>query len=215
MQLKTVLTKYSGFQTLPRTSLQRKTAQRELEDECQGLVYMLAEIDKSVDAAEKNPQRFRLSHAELSERRKWVMATRRKVTDVSNGIIAGTNAPIAPPSTATSKLASAIHTENDEFIHSEGERQQLMIHQQDEELEDLSVHVVRIGELGREMGQELESQGYLIDELDAEMDGTSTRMAAAQRKVQAVLDKAGSKGQLIIIGALLILLIILIILVFT
>lgn len=51
---------------------------------------------------------------------------------------------------------------------------------QDEDLEQLSTHVVRIGELGKEMGQELHLQGQLLDELDAEIDGTSTRIQAAQ-----------------------------------
>jgi hypothetical protein len=39
----------------------------------------LEEIDKSIDAAERNPQRFKLSQQELSDRRKWVMSTRRQV----------------------------------------------------------------------------------------------------------------------------------------
>lgn len=39
----------------------------------------LEEIDKSIDAAERNPQRFKLSQQEISDRRKWVMSTRRQV----------------------------------------------------------------------------------------------------------------------------------------
>lgn len=40
--------------------------------------------------------------------------------------------------------------------------------------------MVRIGELGKEMGQELHMQGQMLDELDQEIEGTSTRIAAAQ-----------------------------------
>ena len=50
----------------------------------------------------------------------------------------------------------------------------------------------------------------LLDELDVEIEGTSTRLAAAQKKVQHVIDKAGFKGQLAIIGALILLLVVLI-----
>jgi hypothetical protein len=84
---------------------------------------------------------------------------------------------------------------------------------QDIELDELSSHVVRIGELGREMGQELGLQGQMLDELGEEMDGTHTRLAAAQKKVQYVLDRAGSKGQLCIIAALVVALVILIFLI--
>lgn len=52
----------------------------------------------------------------------------------------------------------------------------------------------------------------LLDEFDEELEGTSTRLAAAQKKVQAVLDRAGTKGQLAIIGFLVILLVLLVIL---
>lgn len=52
----------------------------------------------------------------------------------------------------------------------------------------------------------------LLDEFDEELDGTTTRLAAAQKKVQAVLDRAGSKGQLAIIGFLIVLLVLLVVL---
>ena len=81
---------------------------------------------------------------------------------------------------------------------------------QDDQLDDLSTHVVRIGELGREMGQELQLQGALLDELDQEVEGTSTRLQAAQKKVEFVLKKAGAKGQLLIIGFLIVVLVVLV-----
>lgn len=52
----------------------------------------------------------------------------------------------------------------------------------------------------------------LLDELDAEIEGTSTRLAAAQKKVQYVLDKAGTKGQFLIILFLIVVLVVLIVL---
>ena len=36
-------------------------------------------MEKAVDVAEKNMSRFGLSQAEISNRRKWVMQTRKKV----------------------------------------------------------------------------------------------------------------------------------------
>ena len=69
--------------------------------------------------------------------------------------------------------------------------------------------MLRIGELGRDMGQELDAQGQLLEDFGYEMQGTQTRLAAAQRKVQYVLDRAGTRGQLLIIGVLIIVLVIL------
>ncbi|PRW60333.1 Syntaxin-61 [Chlorella sorokiniana] len=194
-----------------RGGAQKQALQRELEDDCQSLEYMITEIDKSIDAAERNPQRFNLSQQELSDRRKWVMSTRRQIDSLRSGLSAGSAAAAAAADgSAAGRLAAAVHDENERFIRSEGDRQQLLMQRQDEDLDQLSHHVVRIGELGKEMGQELHLQGQLLDELDTEIEGTSTRIQAAQKKIEYVLQKAGSKGQLGIIGFLVLLLIVLI-----
>ena len=51
-------------------------------------VVQVAEIEKSIDAAEANPARFRLTQAELSSRRKWAMTTRRQAERVADGVAA-------------------------------------------------------------------------------------------------------------------------------
>lgn len=47
----------------------------------------------------------------------------------------------------------------------------------------------------------------------AEVEGTQGRLAAAQRKVEYVLQKAGMKGQIMLIIGLIVLLVILVLLV--
>lgn len=88
----------------------------------------VTEIDRSIDAAERNPQRFSLSQAELSDRRKWVMATRRQVDSLASGLSAGVSgAAAAADGSAAGRLAAAVHDENDRFIRSEGDRQQMLM----------------------------------------------------------------------------------------
>jgi len=195
-----------------------KPLEEEISEDCHSLIYMITEIEKSIDAAERNPQRFRLSQAEISERRKWAMSTRRRVESIASGNAqsidtAKPSLASTGPVSASTKLSAAVREENDRFIDSEAHRQQILMTRQDQELDVLGDHVVRIGELGRDMGQELEVQGQMLDDLGQEMDGTQTRLAAAQKKVQYVLDKAGSKGQLIIIAVLVVVLVALIFLV--
>ena len=86
---------------------------------------------------------------------------------------------------------------------------------QDEDLDQLGEHVVRIGQMGRQIGEELTQQGELLDELDTDIDGTTNRLAAAQKKMNHVLQKAGLKGQLAIIGILIVLLVVLLLLAFS
>ena len=87
--------------------------------------------------------------------------------------------------------------------------------QQDEDLDHLGQHVIRIGQMGRQIGEELGQQNTMIDELEGDIDGTSNRLAAAQKKMTHVLKKAGLRGQLSIIGILIVLLVILLLVAFS
>ena len=52
-------------------------------------------------------------------------------------------------------------------------------------------------------------QGKMLDGLEDDVEGVQSRLQAAHRKMQQVLKKAGSKGQIAIIAILTVLLIIL------
>lgn len=91
----------------------------------------------------------------------------------------------------------------------------MICRQQDDDLDHLGEHVIRIGQMGRQIGEELGQQSTLIDELDADMDGTSNRLAAAQKKMTHVLKKAGLRGQLCIILVLIVLLVVLLLVAFS
>ena len=188
---------------------------------------MLGEIKKSVDTASRNPNRFKLTNVEIQGRRGWMDAAGRRVETLRSQVWAlvrvntGANEFTSTSASGANvggktgmKTNTATTNANmDSFIVSETAQQQRMIDRQDEELDVLGAHVLRIGELGKEMGQELDAQGELLDEFGYEMMGTQTRLAAAQRKVQHVLDRAGVKGQLAIIAVLVVVLVALLLMV--
>ena len=69
-----------------------------------------------------------------------------------------------------------------------------MCRQQDDDLDHLGEHVIRIGQMGRQIGEELGQQSTLIDELDGDIDGTANRLTAAQKKMTHVLKKSWAEG---------------------
>ena len=86
---------------------------------------------------------------------------------------------------------------------------------QDEDLDQLGDHVQRIGHMGLQIHDELQGQNVLLERLDEDVEGTTTRLAAAQKKINTVLQKAGLRGQLMIIGILILLLVVLIMIAFS
>lgn len=63
-------------------------------------------------------------------------------------------ATAAPPHPAESKVAAA----NEGFLQGEGGKQQLLLRQQDEQLEDIESAVSRLGRVGLTIHEELKSQ---------------------------------------------------------
>ncbi|WPT11024.1 Protein HHL1 [Picochlorum sp. SENEW3] len=156
------------------------TVLEELKDDVEGLRYMLQEIKRSVDTASKNPNRFRLTNAEIHDRKAWMDHVGQRVEQLSSNIWTISQRSRVSPYGETRDV------ENDRFIETEMSHQEQIVARQDQDLDVLGDHVLRIGELGREMGQELDVQGQLLDDFGYEMQGTQTRLAAAQRKVQAL-----------------------------
>ncbi|KAL7584338.1 syntaxin-61 isoform X1 [Lactuca sativa] len=133
-----------------------------------------------------------------------------------------------------------IAKDHDDFISSESDRQMLLVRwimciyyyyylymndfycmlligefrQQDEELDELSESVQRIGSVGLTIHDELHAQEKLLEELGSEMDSTSNRLDFVQKKVAVVMKKASAKGQMMMILFLIILFIVLFVLVF-
>lgn len=55
----------------------------------------------------------------------------------------------------------------------------------------------------------------MLEELDDDVEGTSARLSAAQKRIQHVLVKAGMRGQLCIIVTLVVVLVVLFMFAFT
>ena len=76
-------------------------------------------------------------------------------------------------------------------------------------MEEIGNAAQRLGHMGLQIHDELQTQNVMLEELDEDVEQTTSRLAAAQKKINTVLQKAGLRGQLMIIGVLLVLLVIL------
>jgi syntaxin of plants SYP6 len=86
---------------------------------------------------------------------------------------------------------------------------------QDDELDELGTAVTRIGQVGLQIHEELGQQAVLLDELDEDVEGTQNRLAAAQKKIATVLERAGLRTQLCLLVFLIVLLVILCLIAFS
>ncbi|KAJ1407900.1 Target SNARE coiled-coil-like proteiny domain [Sesbania bispinosa] len=221
----------STFHQWERTpdAAERVNLAKEVLTGCESIVWQVDELDKAIAVASRDPSWYGIDEAELESRRRWTSSARTQVGKVKKAVETGKGASTTSHSSAigmhrelmrlpdshqidTSKHYAA--QDNDDFIQSESDRQMLLIKKQDEELDELSLSVQRIGGVGLTIHEELVAQEKIIDELGNEMDSTSNRLDFVQKKVGMVMKKASAKGQIMMILGLLALFIFLFILVF-
>ncbi|XP_054796400.1 syntaxin-61 [Prosopis cineraria] len=219
---------FHQWQSTPSGAGERANLSKELLTSCESIEWQVDELDKAISVAARDPSWYGIDDTELENRRRWTSTARTQVGTVKKTVDTGKGSNLAsrgnvemhrelmrlPNSHQVDTSNQYTAHDNDDFISSESDRQLLLIKQQDEELDELSASVQRIGGVGLTIHEELLAQEKIIDDLGAEMDSTSNRLDFVQKKVAMVMKKAGAKGQIMMILALLALFIFLFILVF-
>ncbi|CAA7407061.1 unnamed protein product [Spirodela intermedia] len=203
---------------------------RELLGSCESIEWQVVELDKAITVAAKDPAYYHIDEVELDKRSRWTSNARNQVSTVKKALdVARDRSKLLVSSTdgkhrEMMRLPNDIHLggksnsyegeDNDDFISSESDRQSLLIKKQDEELDQLSVSVQRIGGIGLTIHEELIGQDKILEDLNSEMETTSNRLDFVQKKVAMVMKKASAKGQFMMILFLIVLCIVLFVLVF-
>ncbi|XP_020242378.1 syntaxin-61-like [Asparagus officinalis] len=204
---------------------------KEIVASCESIEWQVDELSKTISVAAQDPAFYGLDELELEKRRRWsntvhnqvnsvrkaVEAGRQNTSSVSSGVSGSRQEFMKLQNDYTSQTGISRHhvaNDNDDFISSESDHQQLLIRQQDDELDELTASVQRIGGVGLTIHEELSGQDRILGDLSVEMETTSNRLDFIQKKVATVMKKASAKGQLMMILFLVVLFIILFVLVF-
>lgn len=227
-------TNFLRWEQLPPGGPERDLLFKDLSAACDSIEWQLEELNKAIAVAERDPVRFNVDDVELSRRRRWTATTSSQIESLKRSL----QSP-APerrsPSTSRDAAAAArrelvraadgpgrppgprpgggIARENDAFIAGMDDRQALLIREQDTHLDEMSESLAKIGGMGIAIHDELGSQDKLINDLQSDVEATNSRLETVQRKMAAVMKRAGIKGQIMLIVFLVVLLIILVALV--
>ncbi|GMH22242.1 hypothetical protein Nepgr_024085 [Nepenthes gracilis] len=210
----TLLSTFHGWENLSDTREQEHLS-KELLASCESIEWQVDELDKTITVAAREPAFYGIGEVELGKRQKWTRIAHDQVNMVRKAVSAGKGLSFQETASVNGMHRELMrlqvgHTpemagsnqyahENDDILSSESDRQLLLIKQQDEELDELSASVQRIGHVGLTIHDELHGQERILDELGREMDSTSNRLDFLQKKVAVVMKKAGDKGQFMMI----------------
>ena len=201
------------LQTTNSHHQQKKETCVNISSEIDSLLWQLNELDRATEAAERDPNRFRVSREELERRKAWTSQTRERLNvlkgRVENTMMNSSNSLNSEQNRVKSVLDQNRNTIDDYMLSDERATQDQLFANQDEQLEDLSHHIRTIGNVGKTIGEELEQQGRMLEDLEEETEGVRARMQAANQMMIHVFKKAGVRAQLCTVFALTIILVLL------
>ncbi|CAL6270152.1 unnamed protein product [Bathycoccus prasinos] len=204
---------FSRMHNLQTNQQQKKETCANISSEIDSLLWQLNELDRATEAAERDPNRFRVSREELERRKAWTSQTRERLNvlkgRVENMMMNSSNSLNIEQNRVKSVLDQNRNTIDDYMLSDERATQDQLFAHQDEQLEDLSHHIRTIGNVGKTIGEELEQQGRMLEDLEEETEGVRARMQAANQMMIHVFKKAGVRAQLCTVFALTIILVLL------
>ena len=176
----------------------------ELEQQCRTIEWDLQDLQETVAIAEKNPQKFKLTQQQMEGRRLFLHQTENELASIREFIkqqqgVGGNQADnnqkrpnhAGTPAASGATSGGKRYETEESPTHPLGMQQELIMRDQDQQLDQVYHTVVNMKNIAKEMGQELESQEVLIDNMSQKVDGTNDRLRAAQNRIKQILQAEG------------------------
>lgn len=192
-----------------------REARNELEQTLQELSQDLEDLIESVKAVEHDPYRFGLEIDEVERRRKLVKDVgdeienmrdelKRTVQEAQNKGKTAANGDYLPDPDS--------FEDEDGYAQFEQERQQELMHEQDEQLDGVFQTVGNLRQQANDMGRELEEQGELLDDVDNVADRVGGKLQNGMKKVGHIIKQNEDRWSSCCIAVLIFVLILLLVL---
>ncbi|RKP30248.1 hypothetical protein METBISCDRAFT_16807 [Metschnikowia bicuspidata] len=192
----------------------------DFENNHQELHETLEDLRQAVRISESNPTEFRLTSSDITSRKQvlakleakslslneeWTLKRssrrrNREITSVNNRISQDAGRDEDPFSDT-----ARIDLEFDQY------QQQEMIQEQDMQLDAIHITMQNLNQQAMLMGSELEEQGFMLEDLDQEIDTVGAKLQRGMKRVNYVIEKNRETASNCCIGILVVVLTVLLV----
>jgi len=193
----------------------------ELRSNVRSAEWDLEDLEESVKVVESNPARFGISSDELENRKGFIRDSRLNLADMK----AELEAPDVNERLLSMESSPSVKINmNPRYGHDNpayrdyNQTQSQLLREQDDTLELVSGNVQNLKQMSRAIGDELDDQAGLLDQLGGEIDSAQGRMSATLAKIQRVTRRirlSSDRRQWWAIGCLSLLIFILLVILFS
>mmetsp|Transcript_22251 Transcript_22251/g.52745 ORF Transcript_22251/g.52745 Transcript_22251/m.52745 type:complete len:345 (-) Transcript_22251:151-1185(-) len=196
-----------------------KDVKKQLKRHIKNAEATLSDLSMTVNLVESERERFgHIDDGELYDRRTFVQTSRERIDKCRREMSSETvksktmadERAMAARRVGDMGARTQAEQETTEFVVDTRAQAQMMMHQQDEALDDLDVAVSRVGNMAGEIHEEIGQQNKMLSELDEDLADAEEKLGMVMGKLGKLL-KTKNKCQL---GTILILCLIVLILFF-
>lgn len=163
----------------------------------QSIGWDLEDLNDTIKAVEAAPEKYQIPGIEMDKRKRFISemqlqldGMQRELADGAAKIASGKRAALIGRGGAASrydKLELNIRSENDGFIENQAQAQDLIMREQDSQLDEVGATIGVLKEMGQMIGNELDEQQELLEELDDSMESTTAKLKRTIDKVDKAL----------------------------
>lgn len=196
-----------------------ENAKLDYRNNYQELVETLEDLKQAVVISESNPSNFNLTLSEIVNRKQILAQLQQKMAKLDNDWTERVNNPHRPREVTS--MSNRISEDDGHNPFSDKQRinqefnlfqqQQLML-SQDLQLDLIHQTMQNLNQQATLMGGELEEQGFMLDDLDQEMDTVGNKLQRGLKRVNFVIEKNRETASNWCIGILVVALCVLLVL---
>jgi t-SNARE syntaxin family protein len=187
---------------LIRTTVVSEESTRDFENNMQELHETITDLKESIESSKSDPEFFKITQETIGERETIVNGLNKQYQEIE--------AQWEQKKTSTTTTP---FTQDEETAQFNQVQQQEIIREQDEHLDGVYVSMQTINQQARAMGNELEEQAFIMEELEGDLDRITGRIGRGLKRVEHVIRMNQDTASNCCIGLLIVALIVLLVMV--
>lgn len=198
-----------------------KEADLDFQNQFQELYETLEDLRQAVHISESSPAEYHLSSSDIANRKQVLAQLKIQSSSLSGEWTRRSLDPhrVREVTSMTNRISQDVSRESDPFTDASRidqefnqHQQQELIADQDTQLDAIHITMQNLNQQATLMGSELEEQGFMLEDLDHEMDTVGGKLQRGMKRVNYVIEKNRETASNCCIGILAVVLCVLLVL---
>lgn len=178
----------------------------------QELEEIYTDLEQALEISAKNPDKFRLSPSDIGKRRRVLLDLAQRM-EATKRAWDEANLRLTPQEVTT--MSNRLSYEENPFADANQPghswQQQQMLEEQDVQLDLIHQTMRNLNQQAQLMGSELEEQGFMLDDLDRDMDNVDNKLQRGVKRINKFIEKNKERASDWCIGILMVALVVLLV----